>query len=66
MGWRTGLSLAAVTALLLPAVGCETVEQVATGVDEALYEVVPPHPVTGRPMANLVTEDREVAVAQNT
>ena len=37
-----------------------------TGVDQALYEVVPTHPVTGRPMANLVTEDREVAVAQNT
>ncbi len=34
MRWRTGLSLAAVAALLLPAVGCETAGKVATGVDQ--------------------------------
>ena len=66
MRWRTGLPLVAAAALLLPAFGCETVGQVATGVDEALYDFVPTHPVTGRPMANLVPEDREVAMAQNT
>ncbi len=44
MHWRTGLSLAAMAALLLTAVGCETMGQVVTDVDQALYEVVPTHP----------------------
>ncbi len=65
MRWRAGLSLAAVAALLVPGVGCETAGQFATGVDQALYEMVPTHPVTGRPMANLLTEEQEVSIAQN-
>jgi hypothetical protein len=63
--WKLSRATAGVAALLLGAAGCQTVGQVATGVDEALYEAVPTHPVTGRPMANLVSEERELATAES-
>lgn len=51
-------------ALLFASAGCETLTQGVVAVDQALYEMVPIHPVTGRPMANLVTEEQEIATAQ--
>ncbi len=47
-------------ALVFASAGCETLTRGVVAVDEALYEIVPTHPVTGRPMANLVTEEREI------
>ncbi|MFQ5700193.1 MAG: M48 family metallopeptidase [Myxococcota bacterium] len=53
-------------ALTMGALGCTAVGQVASSVDSALYELVPTNPVTGLPMANLVSEQDEVAGARKT
>ena len=51
------IGLALVACVLI---GCETLGQSAAVLDEALYEIVPTHPVTGRPVPNLINESQEV------
>jgi hypothetical protein len=54
---------AAVALAAVLCASCETLEYTVAAVDQALYEVVPIHPVTGRPVPNLVTEEQEVRQA---
>ena len=61
---RTLPALAAALLVAISLTSCETLNQAMVAVDEALYEMVPTHPVTGRPMANLVSQEQEVAIAQ--
>lgn len=53
----------AIAALVLPVSGCETMGQMVVAVDEVLDEAVPIHPVTGRPVPNLVSDEQEVSQA---
>lgn len=57
-------SLVALSIIQLCTVGCETTGEIVAEVDQVLYEAVPTHPVTGRPMANLVSEEKEIALAR--
>ncbi len=54
---------AAISLMVVLCSGCETLERSFAAVDQALYEIVPIHPVTGRPVPNLVTEEQEVRQA---
>ena len=56
--------LLAIAAFTLQSTGCQGLGQTLTAVDQGLYEAVPTHPVTGLPMANLVSEEKEIRVAQ--
>ena len=54
--------LACLATLLM---GCATLESTVVAVDEALYEAVDSHPVTGQPMFNVVSEPKEIATAKH-
>jgi len=61
-----GTRLIAVSMIVVAAaLGCESVGTAAKKADEALYKSVPMHPVTGRPIANLVSEQQEVQTAED-
>ena len=53
-------ALVAASLLSMPLMGCETMGRAVVAMDRGLYEVVPLHPVTGRPVANLVSQEQEV------
>jgi len=57
---KTWFSLAVYLSVLVGATGCETLG----AIDEGLYKAVPLHPVTGEPMANLVSEEQEIGKAR--
>jgi hypothetical protein len=66
---RSGKGCASIRTLtagvvLAGALGCAEFGQIATAVDEALYETVPTHPVTGQPMVTVVSEEQEIAQAK--
>ncbi len=48
----------------LSASACDSLGTAAKSIDRALYESVPIHPVTGRPVANLISEQQEVQSAE--
>lgn len=52
-------SVAAVLSLSVVLLGCETLE----AVDRTLHDVVPLHPVTGRPVPSLIPEAQEIQTA---
>ena len=56
---RRTLRLLVSVGLLALASGCATLE----ALDQALYEIVPTHPVTGAPVANIVSTESEVRSA---
>ena len=58
------LLIATLLLLVVPMAGCETMGQMAVVVDESLDEIIPVHPVTGRPVPNLVSDDQEVTQAR--
>ena len=58
---RLALSLV-VAALVVP--GCATLEGLDRGLYDSSRTIAPTHPVTGKPVLNVVSEDREIATAQ--